>query len=100
MTRRPLRCARTGAAVAAMFALCASAQAAVVDVTVMAQNLAAADPSATRGTIGGLQQPGGASSRTFRVDTALNPFFTFGTMAAPGNDFFIGNNSLRSTDAR
>jgi hypothetical protein len=52
---------------------------------------AAADPTATRGTITGLLQPGGSNSRSFRVDTALNSFFTFGAMAVPSNDFFIGN---------
>ncbi|GCL62838.1 spondin domain-containing protein [Pseudaquabacterium pictum] len=142
MIQRPFPCSRTGAAITTMFALCASAQAAVVDVTVMVQNLApassisfaplhvgfnngsfdafnlggvatapivsvaeggaggawqaafaTADPTATRGTIGGLLQPGGASSLTFRVDTALNPFFTFGAMVVPSNDFFIGNDS-------
>lgn len=51
----------------------------------------AADPGATRGTIGGLLQPGATASLTFRVDTLLNPFFTFGSMAVPSNDFFIGN---------
>ena len=125
-----------------MFALCASARAAVVDVTVKVQNLApsngisfaplhvgfnngsfdafnlggvatapiisvaeggaggawqaafaAADPNATRGTIGGLLLPGASSSLTFRVDTVLNPYFTFGAMAVPSNDFFIGNDS-------
>jgi PEP-CTERM motif len=129
-------------ATAAMFALCAPAQAAVVDVTVKVQNLApvnsvsfaplhvgfnngsfdafnlggtatapiisvaeggaggawqtafgAADPTATRGTIGGLLLPGASSSLTFSVDTALNPFFTFGAMVVPSNDFFIGNDS-------
>jgi hypothetical protein len=54
---------------------------------------AAADPSATRGTIGGLLLPGASNSRTFQVDTALNPFFTFAAMAVPSNDFFIGNDS-------
>ncbi len=142
MTQRPLPCSRTGAALAAMFALCASAQAAVLDVTVTVQNLApvnsisfaplhvgfnngsfdafdlggvatepiisvaeggaggawqtafaAADPDATRGTIGGLLLPGASSSLTFRVNAALNPFFTFGAMVVPSNDFFIGNDS-------
>ncbi len=142
MIQRSFLCSRTGAAAAAMFALCASAQAAVVDVTVTVQNLApvngisfaplhvgfnngsfdafnlggvatapiisvaeggaggawqaafaAADPTATRGTIGGLLQPGASSNLTFRVDTALNPFFTFGAMVVPSNDFFIGNDS-------
>jgi hypothetical protein len=54
---------------------------------------AAADPSATRGTVGGLLQPGGVSSLSFWVDTALNPFFTFAAMVVPSNDFFIGNDS-------
>lgn len=51
----------------------------------------AADPGATRGTIGGLLQPGGSNSLTFKVDTTVNPFFTFAAMAVPSNDFFIGN---------
>jgi hypothetical protein len=142
MTQRLFLSSRTGAATVAMFALSASAQAAVVDVTVTVQNLAptnsisfaplhvgfnngsfdafnlggaatapiisvaeggaggawqaafaAADPTATRGTIGGLLVPGATSSLTFRVDTTLNPFFTFGAMAVPSNDFFIGNDS-------
>ena len=142
MIHRPPFSLRTGAAIAAVFALCASAQAAVVDVTVTVQNLApgssisfaplhvgfnngsfdafnlggvatapiisvaeggaggawqaafaAADPTATRGTIGGLLLPGASSSLTFSVDTALNPFFSFGAMVVPSNDFFIGNDS-------
>lgn len=142
MIQRPFLCGRIGAAIAAMFSLCASAHAAVVDVTVTVQNLAppnsvsfaplhvgfnngsfdafnlggvatpaiisvaeggaggawqsafaAADPTATRGTIGGLLLPGASNSLTFRVDTALNPFFTFGAMVVPSNDFFIGNDN-------
>jgi PEP-CTERM motif len=54
---------------------------------------AAADPTAVRGTIGGLLQPGQSRSQTFRVDTAVNPYFTFGAMAVPSNDFFIGNDN-------
>lgn len=54
---------------------------------------AAADPSATRGTIGGLLQPGQSRSSRFLVDTVLNPFFTFAAMVVPSNDFFIGNDS-------
>ncbi len=54
----------------------------------------AADPGALRSTLGGLLQPGQAfTSTSFRIDTALNPFFTFATMAVPSNDFFIGNDS-------
>lgn len=142
MIPRAFLCSRTGAAISAMLALCTSAQAAVVDVTVTVQNLAptnsisfaplhvgfnngsfdafnlggaatapiisvaeggagdawqaafaAADPTATRGTIGGLLLPGASTSLTFSVDTALNPFFTFGSMVVPSNDFFIGNDS-------
>ena len=142
MTLSPFPCLRTGAALAALFALCASAQAAVVTVTVTVQNLApdnsisfaplhvgfnngsfdafnlgsvatapivsvaeggaggawqtafaAADPGATRGTIGGLLVPGASSSMAFSVDTDQNPFFTFAAMAVPSNDFFIGNDS-------
>ena len=52
-----------------------------------------ADPTATRGTVAGLLLPGATRSLTLRVDTALNPFFTFGAMAVPSNDFFIGNDS-------
>lgn len=130
------------AAAAALLGLCASAQAAILDVTVTVQNLApansisfaplhlgfnngtfdafnngqvattpiisvaeggaggawqaafaAADPTAVRGTLGGLLQPNGSSSQTFRVDTALNAFFTFAAMAVPSNDLFIGNDS-------
>jgi hypothetical protein len=54
---------------------------------------AAADPTATRGTVGGLLLPGASSSLTLRVDTALNPYFTFASMVVPSNDFFIGNDS-------
>jgi PEP-CTERM motif len=54
---------------------------------------AGADPGAVRGTIGGLLLPGASSSLSFRVDTAVNPFFTFAAMAVPSNDFFIGNDS-------
>lgn len=56
-------------------------------------DFAAADPTATRGTIGGLLQPGGMQSMSFMVDTALNPYFTFASMVVPSNDFFIGNDS-------
>jgi hypothetical protein len=52
---------------------------------------AAAEPMATRGTVGGLLLAGATSSLTVRVDTDLNPYFTFGAMVVPSNDFFIGN---------
>jgi hypothetical protein len=54
---------------------------------------AAADPTATRGTIGGALTPGASASLTVAVDPALNPFFTFAAMVVPSNDFFIGNDS-------
>lgn len=54
---------------------------------------AAAEPLATRGTVGGLLLAGGMATSTFVVDTALNRFFTFGAMVVPSNDFFIGNDS-------
>jgi hypothetical protein len=57
-------------------------------------NFAAADPTATRGTIppAGLLS-GSSVSQTFTVDTSLNPFFTFASMVVPSNDFFIGNDA-------
>jgi hypothetical protein len=54
---------------------------------------AAADPTATRGTVGGLLQPGESRSMTIEVDPAVNQFFTFASMVVPSNDFFIGNDS-------
>ena len=56
-------------------------------------DFAAADPGATRGTIGGPLFPGATKTATFLVDTVLNPFFTFGSMVVPSNDFFIGNDA-------
>ena len=54
---------------------------------------AAAEPAATTGTVGGLLLAGASASSTFTVDAMLNPFFTFGAMVVPSNDFFIGNDS-------
>ncbi len=54
---------------------------------------AAADPTATLGTVGGALLPGGSASTTITIDTALNPFFTFAAMVLPSNDFFLGNDS-------
>lgn len=54
---------------------------------------AAADPSATRGTVGGVLTPGAVAMGSYLVDSALNPFFSFGAMVVPSNDFFIGNDS-------
>lgn len=54
---------------------------------------AAAEPAATLGSVGGALLPGATASNTFTVDTALNQFFTFGSMVIPSNDHFIGNDS-------
>lgn len=54
---------------------------------------AAAEPGATRGTIGGLLLSGATASMDFTVNTAMNQFFTFGAMVVPSNDHFIGNDS-------
>ena len=54
---------------------------------------AAAEPMATRGTIGGLLLSGATASMNFTVNTALNQFFTFAAMVVPSNDHFIGNDS-------
>ncbi len=54
---------------------------------------AAADPTATLGTVGGLLLAGANASATFRVDSMLNQFFTFASMVVPSNDLFIGNDS-------
>lgn len=53
-----------------------------------------ADPGAVLGSVGGALTPGAtAASGTFRVNTALNPFFTFASMVIPSNDHFIGNDN-------
>ena len=56
----------------------------------------AADPTATLGTVEhplGPLLPGATATATFTVDTIVNPFFTFASMAVPSNDFFIGNDN-------
>jgi hypothetical protein len=53
---------------------------------------AAADPTAVFGSTMGALTPGANfTTRTFLIDTTLNPFFTFAAMVLPSNDFFIGN---------
>jgi hypothetical protein len=53
---------------------------------------AAAEPNAVLGSVAGALLPGAtASSMTFRVDTSVNRYFTFGSMVIPSNDYFIGN---------
>jgi PEP-CTERM motif len=54
---------------------------------------AAAEPNATRGTIGGPLFTGQSRTQGFMVDAAMNRFFTFAGMVIPSNDFFIGNDS-------
>ena len=57
----------------------------------------AADPTATLGTVvsnpPGPLTPGATASATFTIDTDVNPYFTFGAMVVPSNDYFIGNDS-------
>jgi hypothetical protein len=52
---------------------------------------AAGDPGSTRGTAADALLPGQTDSSSFLVDTAVNPYFTFGSMVVPSNDFFVGN---------
>jgi hypothetical protein len=58
---------------------------------------AAADPTATLGTVVGMPAgpllPGATASTDFMVDPAVNRFFTFGSMVVPSNDHFIGNDN-------
>ncbi|MDX2146986.1 MAG: spondin domain-containing protein [Planctomycetota bacterium] len=58
---------------------------------------AAAEPNATLGTVvsapPGPLLPGASASAEFDVDPSVNPFFTFGSMVVPSNDYFIGNDS-------
>jgi hypothetical protein len=54
---------------------------------------AATDARAVTGTVGGLLQSGQSASASFRVDSAVNAYFTFAAMAVPSNDYFIGNDS-------
>lgn len=54
-------------------------------------DFAAADPTATRGTIGGVLLPGESRLMRFTVNTAVNRYFTFASMVVPSNDFFVGN---------
>ncbi len=55
---------------------------------------AAADATATLGTVGGGPLlPGATMMADFMVDPAVNRFFTFASMVVPSNDHFIGNDS-------
>jgi PEP-CTERM motif len=54
---------------------------------------AAAEPNATRGTIGAPLFASQSRTQSFMVDTAMNRYFTFAAMVIPSNDFFIGNDS-------
>lgn len=57
----------------------------------------AADPTATLGSVvpdpAGPLLPGGSAMADFTVDESINPYFTFGAMVVPSNDYFIGNDS-------
>lgn len=56
-------------------------------------DFAAADPTATRGVVGGLLLPGASASMTFDVYVGLNRYFSFANMVVPSNDFFLGNDN-------
>jgi hypothetical protein len=56
-------------------------------------DFAAADPTATRGTIGGALLAGQSRSMSFTVDASTNRYFTFASMVIPSNDFFVGNDN-------
>jgi hypothetical protein len=56
-------------------------------------DFAAADPTATRGTIGGLLLSGASASMTFNVNVGLNRYFSFANMVVPSNDFFLCNDN-------
>ena len=59
-----------------------------------------ADPTATRGIVGGTLTPGSSASMSFLVNTGLNRFFSFASMVVPSNDFFLGNdNPMRASTA-
>jgi len=54
--------------------------------------LAASDPMAVGGMVGGAPlMPGQSASLSLIVDPLVNKFFSFGAMVVPSNDFFIGN---------
>jgi hypothetical protein len=55
----------------------------------------ASDPGAVLGSVAGALLPGTSASNSFVVDTAVNPFFSFGSMVVPSNDFFVGNDDPR-----
>lgn len=56
---------------------------------------AAQQPNGVSGSVssGGPLLPGATATQDFIIDTDVNPFFTFGAMVVPSNDFFIGNDS-------
>ncbi len=54
---------------------------------------AAADPTATLGSVGRALLPGTTANNTFRVVPLFNPFFSFASMVLPSNDLFLGNDS-------
>jgi len=54
---------------------------------------AAADPTATLGSVGGALLPGATAMNTFTVDPSINRYFSFGSMVIPSNDHFIGNDN-------
>jgi len=59
--------------------------------------LTAADSGAVVGVVGDAPLAAGLSAtKTFRIDTSLNSYFSFVAMVVPSNDFFIGNDSAKA----
>lgn len=50
-------------------------------------------PAVTAGNAGAGNAFNSTATQTFRVDTAVNQFFTFANMVVPSNDLFLGNDS-------
>ncbi len=91
------------------FMIGATAQAAIVSIAeggggdAWFPALAAADPNSVSGSVvanGGPAVPAGnagglsnTASKTFRIDTNSQGFFSFANMVVPSNDLFLGNDS-------
>ena len=55
---------------------------------------ASQQPNGTAGSVGGGPLlPGATATNTFLVDPSVNRFFSFGAMAVPSNDYFVGNDA-------
>jgi hypothetical protein len=59
-------------------------------------DVAAQQPTAVHGRVGGLLMPGQMAQQTFTIDTEKNNYFSFAGMVVPSNDFFIGNDYAKA----